>query len=240
MPPDAWMRSNTSAGAAASRGMNAGRPRASQFSNASLDAGHIAAGHQRPGDPRPARSLAAIVEPGLDDRVGVQMNAERGQPLDDLPHPIEAAAALFDQKRVERLAMPIDEIAQDVDVHAVTDRGDFDARHELDAGGGAGLGGGVAAGHRVVVGHGEHRDAGSGRARHELRRRASAVGRRRVGVEIDHRADARPGRAARRRGRRCRSRSARYSRTSSSWWARSSSANSRKTCLPSESSKRSP
>ena len=66
---------------------------------------------------------------------------------------------------------------------------------------GAGRGRGVAAGDRVVVGDAQHGDAGRGRARDELRRRAAAVGRGGVGVEIDQRADCagRRARAARRR-----------------------------------------
>ncbi len=47
--------------------------------------------------------------------------------------------------------------------------------------------GGLIAGHRVVVGDAEDRDAGRRRARHELRRRAPAVRRGRVGVQIDQR-----------------------------------------------------
>src|SRR5205814_1925228 len=84
------------------------------------------------------------------------------------------------------------------------------------------------------------------RLRDERLRRTTAVGGGGVEVEVDnHRADARcepvePGRGSAFRLRPCRLTSARYSRTSRSRCSRSSSANSRKICLPSESSKRSP
>ena len=71
---------------------------------------------------------------------------------------------------------------------------------ELDAGGGAGGGGRVAAGDRVVIGDAQHRDAGRGRARDELGRRAAAVGGGRVGVKIDHRRATPAARAVRRAG----------------------------------------
>ena len=98
---------------------------------------------------------------------------------------------------------------------------------------------------------GERGDAG---ARQPRRRAppalASAVGRGRVEVEVDHAAGRRawrPGRGGRRRApasaralRRRAGPASRYSRISSSRCSRSSSANSRKIRLPSESSKRSP
>ncbi len=106
------------------------------------------------------------------------------------------------------------------------------------------------AGDGVVVGHREHAHAGGVHPPHQLRRTAPAVGGGRVQVQVDHvvgrvlRAAARPRPRpadARRACPACRRvMSARYSRISSSRCSRSSSANSRKICLPSESSNRSP
>ena len=94
------------------------------------------------------------------------------------------------------------------------------------------------------------RHAGGVHARDELRGAAPAVGRGRVQVQVDHvdgrsfAGHARPRPPSRRAcafGRACRRvMSARYSRISRSRCSRSSSANSRKICLPSESSNRSP
>ena len=172
-----------------------------------------------------------------------------GEPSDHVANAIDALLrAASTRNACSAGRSRIDEIAEHVDVGLVADRGDLDAGDELDAGGRARGGGRVAAGHGVVVGDAQHGDAGRRRARDQLRRRAAAVGRGRVGVEIDQRRDATAARTlglARRRARRwplalSRSRSARYSRISRSRCARSSSANSRKICLPSESSNRSP
>ena len=139
----------------------------------------------------------------------------------------------------------VDEVAEHVHVDAVADRGDLDAGDELDAGGRARCGGRLARGDRIVIGDAQHRDAGRRRARDELGRRAATVRRRGVGVKVDQRGRLRrvAARAPVRRGAAAApgaSASAWYSRISRSRCARSSSANSRKICLPSESSKRSP
>ena len=148
--------------------------------------------------------------------------------------------ALLGQKRSQDRRLDMDEVAERVDVEAVPDRGDFDARDELDSGGGACSGRDAARRDGVVVGDAQHVDARRFRTRDEIGRRQSAVGRGRVCVEIDQCADfARD--AVFRGGRgRWRSLMARYWRINRSRCARSSSANSRKICLPSESSNRSP
>ena len=73
-----------------------------------------------------------------------------------------------------------------MDVGLVADGGDLDAGDELDAGAGARGGDRLAGRDRVVIGDAQHRDAGRRGARDELVRRAAAVGRRGVGVKIDH------------------------------------------------------
>ena len=83
----------------------------------------------------------------------------------------------------------VDEIAEHVDVRAIENRRHLDARHEANAGVRTGGGRLVAAGHRIVIGDAENGDAGLGGARDELARRAPAVRRRRVRVEVDHRAE---------------------------------------------------
>ena len=85
--------------------------------------------------------------------------------------------------------MAVDEISKHVDVAALADRGDLDPRNEFNAGRGARRRRRVAGRRRVVIGDAENRDARSGRPRDQLGRRAAAVGRGRVCMKIDHRAD---------------------------------------------------
>ena len=135
----------------------------------------------------------------------------------------------------------VDEIAEDVDVALFEHRRDLDAGHEGDAAGRAGRSRLGATADGVVIGHAEHGDAVSGGTVDECRRREPAVRGSGMGVEIDQ-LTVRAAGAGRASGLRSpsRSRSARYSLISMSRCSRSSSANSRKIFLPSESSKRSP
>src|SRR5437764_677528 len=131
--------------------------------------------------------------------------------------------------------MWVEEIAEHVNVEIVDDRGDLDSWRELDASDIARLLCWRTPRNRVVVGDTQNLDARRDGASHELGRRAPAIGCGCMRVKVDQRTE-----------RTCegrppwRSRSLRYSRMSSSRCTRSSSANSRKICLPSESSKRSP
>ena len=174
--------------------------------------------------------------------------AERAQPLRDLPHPPDPIGALRLQERRQPGVGRVDEIAQHVHVAALFDGRDLDAVHEPHAVAsrlGSRLG---EPRHRIVVGDADHRQAGCGRARDEDRRRQRAVGCGGVEMEIDQEALAAGSRRALRfwtflvlaGRRRWRSTSERYSRISSSRCDRSSSANSRNTFLPSESSNFSP
>ena len=202
------------------------------------------------GPPRPGHARSTAGRPTIDGSsiAGFRIASASStmpcsaQPLDDLAQPVDAHAPLLDQKRREHRRRDVDEVAQCVHVDAVEHGRHFDAGDELDAGGATGGRGGRAAGHRIVIGDAQHHDARRRCAGHELGRRAAAVGCGGMGVEIDQRADLAPDAPVRRvrvRGR-WRSVSARYSRISRSRCSRSSSANSRKICLPCESSKRSP
>ena len=207
------------------------------------DGRHVPTGNQRARDPRPAGRLAVVVGARAQHGLGVEMDSMPRQTLDDAAQAIDAHAARLGEKHAERRGGRIEEVAEDVHVGAVNDRGDLDAGHELDAGLGARGGDRRAGGRGVVVGDAQHLDAGRRRTGDELARRAPSIGRSRVGVEIDQRRDfAAAGRGVRavRVRRPWRARSARYSLMRRSRCSRSSSANSRKICLPSESSKRSP
>ena len=151
----------------------------------------VSARDQRARDPRPPGRYPRIVDRRLQNGVGVEPDAEAGELVDHLPHAIDALAALLGEKRLQRRRRGVDEVAEHVDVGRVADRRDLDARHELDAGGAHAAAAASPAGDRVVVGDAQHGDAGRRRARDELGRRAAAVGRGGVGVEIDHRADLR-------------------------------------------------
>ena len=86
-----------------------------------------------------------------------------------------------------RRRLHVDEVPEHVHVRAFDDRRDLDAGHQLDPSRRGRRRRGLTAGHRVVVGDAQHGDAGRRRARDELRRRAPAVRRGGVGVEIDQR-----------------------------------------------------
>ena len=192
--------------------------------------GDVARGDERARNPRAADRLGGIVDARLQNEVGIELDVERREPLDHLPHAIDSPLPLRSEKRQQRRRMAIDEITEHVDVAAVADRGDFDAVHELDPGRGRRRFRRLASRDGIVIRDGEHADARGCRPRDELGRRTSSVRRGGVGMEIDHRL----------RPRLCRSRSSRYSRINRSRCVRSSSANSRKICFPSESSNRSP
>ena len=162
--------------------------------------------------------------------------------------------ALILKELRERGVRGIDEIAEHVNVASQVDGGDLDAideRHVGRLGGTARLG---QRGDRVVIGHTHDPNPGGGRTTNQLGGCEPPVRRGGVKVEVDHWTPRLNGtqRAGKRDGSSpsltsfalagppCRRKSARYSRISISRWSRSSSANSRKICLPSESSKRSP
>ena len=141
----------------------------------------------------------------------------------------------------------IDEVAEHVDVAAALDRGDLDPGDEPHAVRAAAAAASASPADGVVIGDADRGEPGARRPARPAPPASAAVGGGRMEVEIDHRASAGSRRA---RGGlasrvvwplRCwRSTSERYSRISSSRCARSSSANSRKICLPSESSNFSP
>ena len=261
MPPASWMRANTSSGGAPIRGTNAGRPVASQRSKASAMSATC---------PPPTSARAIQGRPDRLRRIVDAPAARIASASSSMPcvasrstisrDAIDAALALLGEERLERRRRGVDEVAEHVDVHAVGDGRDLDAGDELDAGARAGRGGrGATAADRVVIGDDRARSrqpawraprvppACSVRRRRSCgcedrsrgtRRFARQVLARRSGRLPDPIARACSGRALRLAPRR--SRSARYSPISRSRCARSSSANSRKICLPSESSNRSP
>ena len=208
--------------------------------------GDMAGRDQGRGDHRPRQGLA--VRRRRHQRVDVDRAAQLAEPVADFMRAPHAVRALAREKLGEHHRARIDEVPEHVHVPCVENRRHLDAGHHGHAGRGACSGRGGNPRGRVVIGHAEHADAGRHGALDERRRGELAVGSRGMGVEIDHARG--PGRRRARRaggafglaaGRfRPRASSARHSRISSSRCWRSSSANSRNTCLPSESSNRSP
>ena len=145
--------------------------------------------HERASDPRAAGRLARVLDAGTENRVRIERDAGGRQPGHDLADAIGAVRPLLRQKYLQALGVDVHEISEDVHVRAGDHRGDLDPGDELDAGLGARRPDGRAGGDGVVVGHREHGDAGRGRAGHEFRRRAAAVRRGRVRVEVDHLAE---------------------------------------------------
>ena len=200
-------------------------------------------GHGRPAD-RGAGTAGQVVE----ERTDVDRGPGVGQGAADGRHALDPAAPLGVEEGEEAGVLVVHPIAEDVDVAAGPHRRHFDAGHEGQPGGLGRCRRLAVRGDGVVVGHREHAHAGLAHSLHEVRRAAPAVGRGRVQVQIDHEAGrdlrAAGGRAGAARRVRLtawrRVTSARYSRIRSSRCSRSSSANSRKICLPSESSNRSP
>jgi hypothetical protein len=135
-------------------------------------------------DPRPPDRRGRVGR--RENRLSVEDDSMRRQPLEDLPHAIEPALPLQSEERQERGRRVVDEVAEDVDVGLVNRRRDFNAGHELEAETGAGGARPVDTRDRVVVGDPEDGYAGGGGSGDELLRRASPVGCRGVRVQIDH------------------------------------------------------
>ena len=119
----------------------------------------VPAGDESAGDPRPPGGLSGVLEGRPQNRLGVQLDPERGEPGHHLFQAVDAPAALFRQERVKPRCGDVDEIAEHVNVVIVAHRGDFDPGHERHAGRGARGGNRLASAHRVVVGDREHADA---------------------------------------------------------------------------------
>ncbi len=159
--------------------------------------GDVAAGHERARNPRPADGFARIVDPRLEDRVGVEVDAEPGEAVNHFPHAVEATTPLFREKVLQRWRRRVHEIAEHVDVGAVAHGGDFDAPHELDPGRPACHGGRVAPSDGVVIRDAEDRHACGRRARDELAWRATPIRGGGVRVKIDQRRGLAPARVER-------------------------------------------
>jgi hypothetical protein len=93
---------------------------------------------QRTGNPRPAGGPGDVVQTGLENRVGIQIDAEGPQTRDHFADALDSRAALAGQKPHERLGVGVDEVAEHVDVGARQHRRDFDAGDERDVGFGTG------------------------------------------------------------------------------------------------------
>ena len=78
--------------------------------------------------------------------------------------------ALAFEERQQRRAGRVEEVAQQVDVTAIGDRGHLDAGHKTDASGGRLDTHFGKSRDRVVIGHAHCRDASRSHARHQLRR----------------------------------------------------------------------
>ena len=120
---------------------------------------------------------------------GDRLPLQRKVPADPLDHLPGAGQAGVEHP----LAMPrhggrcgVEEIAEHVDGDAADLGRDFHAAHEGDAGGLHARRGLGPAGDGVVVGEPEHRDPGPLRLPHEIAGAGAAVGRGRVGMEVDH------------------------------------------------------
>ncbi len=201
-----------------------------------------AGGDERLGDLR-APDAAAAVARGLREKVRtVDGGAEVAQANRHLLDAADAIGALRGEEPEQLRRLGVEEVGEQVHVAGVLDRGDFNPVDEAHA---EGIGGRARlrqSRHRIVIRDAQHGNAGRRRALNERGRRQRAIRRGRMQVQIDQ--DGRAADARRRvalpRRVRWRSTSARYSRMSSSRCVRSSSANSRKIRLPSESSNFSP
>lgn len=149
---------------------------------------HMTAGDERSGNPRTTGRLQGVVKSRLKNRIGIELNAMLRQSMHHFVHPIDPPAALLAKKRLQCSRAGVDEVAENVDVGAFDNRGDLNPGNEINPRGLACLQGGLTSGGRVMVGDAEDFDPGCGRTGHEVRRRASAVRRGRVGMEIDQRA----------------------------------------------------
>ena len=201
---------------------------------------HEGIGHERTSDAPPWRFRGAG-----EQRLDVDRTAQRAQPVGDFAEATEPIGPLSGEKGGHDAVLRIDEIRQQVHVAVLLDGGNLDPCDQPEAQPGRGAACLGDAGERIVIGDADGREPRARGARDERSGRQGAVGGGGVKVEIDQDAAADCRRGLRLGGlpgrlRRWRSTSARYSRMRRPRCARSSSANSRKICLPSESSNFSP
>lgn len=214
------------------------------------DVRHMARLHQRPCDHGTAHRASGFRDRRFRQTLDIDrlsQSLQLGGHLLDAPHSI---GTLSLKERSEYGAFRIEEIPEHMDVPLAEDRRNLDAGDALDPVGAGRRGDLRESRNGVVVGHTEHVDAGAPGPPHELGGFAAPVGRGCMEMKVDQLPDD----AWRVRSRRPATRatlrepadrvggltSARYSLLSRSKCAFSSSANSRKICFPSESSKRSP
>ena len=148
--------------------------------------GDVAGGDHGARDLRAADRSPAVLARLRHDRDDVDRHAELREPI---AHGLDARnplRALPRQEPGQLRVLRIDEVAEDVHVAAGLDGGDFDPADGLDAARAAPrlhLG---DRGGRVVIGDRHRRHAGGRGAVDELLRRAAAVGRGRMKVEVYH------------------------------------------------------
>src|SRR5262249_34738253 len=136
---------------------NKGRPATVKPALESLvDIGDVAFGYERSRYPGAAGGLGGVVAGRLENRRRIEGEARTAQPIDHQADTIDAPTPLLVEKGEERRRVHIDEVAEDVHVQVVGHRGDFDPRHEDEAGGPTGLQRGLATSDRIVIGHAEN------------------------------------------------------------------------------------
>ena len=152
----------------------------------------IPGGDHRPRDLRPPHGTSALFAGLHHYRCNVDRHPELRQPRAERFDACDPLATLLREERRQFGIAWIDEVPEQVYVAAIFDRRDFDTRNDLDA---ARLRRRLNLRYRrdrVVVGHRHHGNAGAQRTVHQFVRRAAAVRRGGVEMEIDdHRADAR-------------------------------------------------
>ncbi len=121
-----------------------------------------------------------------EDLVGLDRHAELREPLGDPVHALPPLFALRAQELLKPRRVPVDAVAEHVDLGARDVAVDLEAGDDLERRQAARLVHGLAdAAGGIVVGDGEDADAMAGGQPHELARRQGSVGRGRVRVQVD-------------------------------------------------------
>ena len=150
------------------------------------DVARVPLRHERARNGRPSDGLSAARRSLLPHGPALDHHAQRSQAIQhllDAPAPVRALGL----EKARQLGMiGVEAIAEQVHVALLVHRGDLDAHHDDQT---ESPGGGLRArdsGRRVVVGHRQRGDPGGGGAADERFGTGPAVGRRRVGVKVDH------------------------------------------------------
>jgi hypothetical protein len=159
-----------------------GAPLAQEPIERLLDAGHRAglqdgARHVRAADDLPVAELLDVGHPDVD--------AERGQLLDDGVHPDPPVRRQLVPEALQAGMLGVQEVAEQVDLPFLEEGGELDPGDEPQRQAPRRLGRRAHAGHGVVIGERPDGDAGPRHLLRHLVRRVLAVGGAAVGVEVD-------------------------------------------------------